>query len=225
MHLRERERERGIARSFDHDSSERHHAGDPKELTLLLYDCDCSRRTLVSIGTHDLDSIEGPFSYEAKPPSDIRFVPLDKTEEVDGHGVMTLYEVAHRSESIVSLSHSTRTFSRSISMCGTVAIHVALASARVSRYHSLGAAVPGDLRCQGPCVESAADHQRRSLEDHAQHQERLHRGHGNRPHQGPHGAQYHVRHVLGILRHAVHVRSSISSRDREIHQLLLLLRF
>ncbi|PWA68924.1 tRNA synthetase beta subunit family protein [Artemisia annua] len=36
----------------------------------------CRRRTLVAIGTHDLDKIEGPFTYEALPPKDIEFVPL-----------------------------------------------------------------------------------------------------------------------------------------------------
>ncbi|KAK4490066.1 hypothetical protein RD792_000720 [Penstemon davidsonii] len=36
----------------------------------------CRRRTLVAIGTHDLDTIEGPFTYEALPPPEINFVPL-----------------------------------------------------------------------------------------------------------------------------------------------------
>ncbi|XP_042459888.1 phenylalanine--tRNA ligase beta subunit, cytoplasmic-like [Zingiber officinale] len=39
------------------------------------------RRTLVAIGTHDLDTIEGPFSYEALPPQEINFVPL-KQEKI-----------------------------------------------------------------------------------------------------------------------------------------------
>lgn len=52
----------------------------------------CRRRTLASIGTHDLDSIEGPFSYEAIPPSDFKFIPLRQTVEVDGHGMMELLE-------------------------------------------------------------------------------------------------------------------------------------
>ena len=37
------------------------------------------QRTLVSIGTHDLDTIEGPFSYEALPPDQIEFAPLNET--------------------------------------------------------------------------------------------------------------------------------------------------
>lgn len=34
------------------------------------------RRTLIAIGTHDLDTIEGPFTYEARPQKDISFRPL-----------------------------------------------------------------------------------------------------------------------------------------------------
>ena len=36
------------------------------------------KRSLVSIGTHDLDTIEGPFSYEALPPEKIKFKPLNQ---------------------------------------------------------------------------------------------------------------------------------------------------
>ena len=30
----------------------------------------------MAIGTHDLDTLEGPFSYEALPPGQIKFKPL-----------------------------------------------------------------------------------------------------------------------------------------------------
>lgn len=36
----------------------------------------CRQRTLVAIGTHDLDSIEPPFLYDARSPEKIQFVPL-----------------------------------------------------------------------------------------------------------------------------------------------------
>ena len=36
----------------------------------------CRRRTYVAIGTHDLDTIQGPFQYRNLPPGDINFVPL-----------------------------------------------------------------------------------------------------------------------------------------------------
>ena len=36
----------------------------------------CRRRTLVAIGTHDLDTVTGPFTYDAQEPKDITFKPL-----------------------------------------------------------------------------------------------------------------------------------------------------
>ncbi|KAL4810712.1 hypothetical protein BDV18DRAFT_127837 [Aspergillus unguis] len=50
------------------------------------------QRTLVSIGTHDLDTIKGPFTYEALPPKDIRFTPLNQTKEMDGEELMAFYD-------------------------------------------------------------------------------------------------------------------------------------
>lgn len=49
-------------------------------------------RTLVAIGTHDLDTLEGPFTYEALKPKDIRFKPLNQTKEIDGEELMQFYE-------------------------------------------------------------------------------------------------------------------------------------
>ena len=36
----------------------------------------CRKRTLVAIGTHDLDTLTPPFTYEALAPTEIKFVPL-----------------------------------------------------------------------------------------------------------------------------------------------------
>ena len=36
------------------------------------------KRSLVAIGMHDLDTVEGPFTYEALPPSQIKFKPLNQ---------------------------------------------------------------------------------------------------------------------------------------------------
>lgn len=44
----------------------------------------CRKRSLASIGTHDLNTIEGPFKYLAQKPEDIIFVPLFGGEEVNG---------------------------------------------------------------------------------------------------------------------------------------------
>ncbi|EFQ98028.1 phenylalanyl-tRNA synthetase subunit beta [Nannizzia gypsea CBS 118893] len=50
------------------------------------------QRTLVSIGTHDLDTIQGPFTYEALPPKEIKFTPLNQTKCMDGEELMEFYE-------------------------------------------------------------------------------------------------------------------------------------
>ncbi|KAL8720613.1 MAG: hypothetical protein Q9225_002549 [Loekoesia sp. 1 TL-2023] len=50
------------------------------------------QRSLVAIGTHDLDTIEGPFSYEALPPEKINFVPLNQTRAMNGVELMKFYE-------------------------------------------------------------------------------------------------------------------------------------
>ena len=50
------------------------------------------QRTLVAIGTHDLDTVKGPFTYEALPPKDIKFVPLNQTKEMNGEELMAFYE-------------------------------------------------------------------------------------------------------------------------------------
>jgi len=47
------------------------------------------KRTLVAIGTHDLDTIKHPFTYEAKEKRQIRFQPLSEEKEFD---VIELFE-------------------------------------------------------------------------------------------------------------------------------------
>jgi phenylalanyl-tRNA synthetase beta chain len=44
----------------------------------------CRQRTLVSIGTHDMDTVSAPFTYDAQPPEDIVFAPLNSSEVVSG---------------------------------------------------------------------------------------------------------------------------------------------
>ncbi|CAH8875465.1 unnamed protein product [Trichobilharzia szidati] len=51
----------------------------------------CRKRSLVAIGTHDLDTIKPPFYYDAKPPNDIRFVALNKTEEHNATELMQIF--------------------------------------------------------------------------------------------------------------------------------------
>ncbi|XP_015120127.1 phenylalanine--tRNA ligase beta subunit [Diachasma alloeum] len=56
----------------------------------------CRKRSLVSIGTHDLDTVKGPFTYDAKPPEEIRFKPLNQDKEYNGLEIMELY--AHHAQ-------------------------------------------------------------------------------------------------------------------------------
>jgi phenylalanyl-tRNA synthetase beta chain len=64
------------------------------DLQTKLHQNTCRRRTLVAIGTHDLDSIQGPFTYEARAPESFRFVPLQggarEDREVDGRGLFEM---------------------------------------------------------------------------------------------------------------------------------------
>ena len=50
------------------------------------------KRTLASIGTHDLDKIKAPVRYRAIPPSEIVFKPLNLTKELTALEQMQLYE-------------------------------------------------------------------------------------------------------------------------------------
>ena len=49
------------------------------------------RRTLVAIGTHDLDTLSAPFSYEARAPQDIEFVPLSQSKPFRGDALIEFY--------------------------------------------------------------------------------------------------------------------------------------
>uniref|UniRef100_A0A8K9X155 Phenylalanine--tRNA ligase beta subunit n=1 Tax=Oncorhynchus mykiss TaxID=8022 RepID=A0A8K9X155_ONCMY len=62
------------------------------ELQEKLHQNVCRKRTLVAIGTHDLDTISGPFTYTAKPPGDIRFKPLNQAKEYTAQELMSLYK-------------------------------------------------------------------------------------------------------------------------------------
>ena len=60
------------------------------ELQEKLHNNICRGRKLVSMGTHDLDTIKGPVYYRALPKKEINFIPLNRTEAVDGDGLMNL---------------------------------------------------------------------------------------------------------------------------------------
>lgn len=52
------------------------------------------KRTLASVGTHDLDKVQPPFLYDAIPKANIQFVPLHQTRVLDctGEGLAQYYK-------------------------------------------------------------------------------------------------------------------------------------
>ena len=56
-------------------------------------------RKKASIGVHSLDAVKSPFTFKAVLPEAVRFVPLDKSEE------MTLGEILEKHEKGVAYSH------------------------------------------------------------------------------------------------------------------------
>jgi phenylalanyl-tRNA synthetase beta chain len=63
------------------------------ELQEKLHENVARKRTLVAIGTHDLDKIRGPFVYDALPPQQIKFKPLNHDKEITAPEIMQLYSV------------------------------------------------------------------------------------------------------------------------------------
>uniref|UniRef100_A0A8C0V9A4 Phenylalanine--tRNA ligase beta subunit n=1 Tax=Cyanistes caeruleus TaxID=156563 RepID=A0A8C0V9A4_CYACU len=61
------------------------------DLQEKLHQNICRKRALVAIGTHDLDTITGPFTFTAKAPSEIKFKPLNQSQEYSASQIMDLY--------------------------------------------------------------------------------------------------------------------------------------
>lgn len=53
------------------------------------------KRSIVSIGTHDLDSIQGPFLYTAMKPQELKFKPLNQEKEFTAAELMDFYADSH----------------------------------------------------------------------------------------------------------------------------------
>lgn len=49
----------------------------------------------MAIGTHDLDTVQGPFVYDALPPSEIKFTALNQQKETTAPELMDLYSVSN----------------------------------------------------------------------------------------------------------------------------------
>jgi phenylalanyl-tRNA synthetase beta chain len=58
------------------------------QLQEKIHDTHCRRRRKGSIGIHNLDAVEPPFTYLAETPENINFVPLNETEEMNGYEIL-----------------------------------------------------------------------------------------------------------------------------------------
>jgi len=80
-----------FAPSLSHEGPEADRLGTRQD---KLHQNLARKRTLVAIGTHDLDKVApGEISYEALPPKDIKFAPLNKEVEYTAEELMKLYKV------------------------------------------------------------------------------------------------------------------------------------
>lgn len=61
------------------------------ELQDKLHQNLCRQRSLVAIGTHDLATLKGPFTYEARVPEDITFTALKQTQPMQARALLDHY--------------------------------------------------------------------------------------------------------------------------------------
>lgn len=117
------------------------------------------RRTLVAIGTHDLDSVEAPFSYEALPPASIEFVPLSQARAFRADALMDFYRTDP------SVKHI-KPYVDIIGGAGSVVVRNVCVAAALGAFPfscSALARLPHHLRCASDGPIAAAHHQRRAL--------------------------------------------------------------
>lgn len=65
----------------------------------------CRNRSLVAVGTHDFDTIQGPFHYRALPPKDFKFIPLNQTKEMTGAQIVELYKQPEQKNNLGRFVH------------------------------------------------------------------------------------------------------------------------
>lgn len=74
---------------------------EPRSITLCY---TCRKRSLVALGTHDLDTLEGPFIYDARTPEEIKFKPLNQKQEYTAPEIMQLYSVRSMNSALIVLT-------------------------------------------------------------------------------------------------------------------------
>ncbi|MBC7120563.1 MAG: phenylalanine--tRNA ligase subunit beta [Candidatus Methanosuratus sp.] len=76
------------------------------QLQEKLHNTYGSNRRKASIGVYDLDKILPPIVYEARPPEEIRFTPLEHTAELDGREILELTPKGKEYGNIISKSQN-----------------------------------------------------------------------------------------------------------------------
>ncbi len=129
------------------------------------------QRTLVAIGTHDLDTLQGPFTYEALPPEEINFVPLNQTKKMNGVELMKFYEAGSANVFCTRLSVLTVATARQKPL--SLPTH----NPRLPR-------LPSHPRRQPHSLLHASNHKQQPLKDQPSNPQCLHRRHSHRQDKG-----------------------------------------
>jgi len=90
------------------------------ELQEKLHANICRGRTLVSMGTHDLDSVKGPFFYKSLQKDSFEFVPLNRTEKVNGSGLLSILAQDPKLKSYVPLLEKEDSFPAVVDSNGVI---------------------------------------------------------------------------------------------------------
>ncbi|KAL6941922.1 phenylalanine--tRNA ligase subunit beta [Hanseniaspora vineae] len=65
----------------------------------------CRNRSLVAMGTHDLDTISGPFYYKALPKNEFEFIPLNQTKKMTGQQIVDFYNTPEQKNNLGRFTH------------------------------------------------------------------------------------------------------------------------
>ena len=165
----------------------------------------CRRRTLVAIGTHDLDTVSPPFRYRALPPRDINFIPLAQASTPPRARARPALHPLPPPPTVdlcrgaATCACTGEVVQRRGALCLLQRAVKQLATQKVSADHRRVASVPGGGGQQGSGALAPADHQRPAFAHLSRHQERAHRVHVHRPVQGQDRSQHDRRDVLRVL--------------------------
>jgi phenylalanyl-tRNA synthetase beta chain len=72
------------------------------QLQEKLHETYCRNRRKASIGMYDLDKVSANIVYEAVPPDEISFVPLEETEKMNGREILEKTEKGRKYAHIIS---------------------------------------------------------------------------------------------------------------------------